>query len=401
MTASHSDIVVAAMPQEMPQQAPSDPAAGCAVAVLIPCYNESLTIGDVVRDFARALPNARVYVYDNNSTDGTADIARAAGATVRSETRQGKGHVVRRMFRDIDADLYVLVDGDGTYDASTAPLMVAQALSGPFDLVNGVRVEDPRDVSYRRGHRTGNRMLTGLVLHLFGNRTVDILSGYKAFSRRFVKSFPVLSSGFEIETELTVHALELDMPVSHVSTAYGGRVVGSASKLNTFRDGWRILRMIISLTKQERPLLFFSSLGGILAVASAALATPIVIEFLQTHTVPRFPTAILASAMMLLAFLLLACGLILDTVSRGRLEAKLLRYLSVSHPDRVEQAEAWLATHAAAMAVPQPPVAAARVKPASRVARVLAAVIVLALVAGAVFVTLSVVGIIPIAIVPR
>jgi hypothetical protein len=330
--------------------AAGDPAAGREIAVLIPCYNEALTIGTVVRDFARALPTARIYVYDNNSKDATAQVAREAGALVRFEPRQGKGHVVRRMFRDIEADLYILVDGDDTYDAGVAPMMVATALAGPFDLANGCRVEPAKAKSYRRGHRVGNQMLTGLVLRLFGNRTVDMLSGYKVLSRRFVKSFPVLSDGFEIETELTVHALELSMPITHVETTYRGRPEGSSSKLRTFRDGWRILRMTIVLFKQERPLLFFALLGAFFALASVVLATPVIIEFFQTHLVPRLPTAVLATGLMMLAFLCAACGLILDTVTRGRLEAKLLSYLTVPQADRVEHAVAWLQAQAASAA---------------------------------------------------
>jgi glycosyltransferase involved in cell wall biosynthesis len=390
------DSTVIVEPQQAAQQALADAVAGCDIAVVIPCYNECLTIGKVVQDFARALPSARIYVYDNNSTDDTARIARSVGALVRTETRQGKGHVVRRMFRDIDADLYVLVDGDGTYDASMAPLMVARALAGLFDVVNGVRVENTSDTAYRRGHRTGNQLLTWMVLRLFGNRTSDMLSGYKVLSRRFVKSFPVLSSGFEIETELTVHALDLDMPIADVKTNYGGRPEGSTSKLNTYRDGWRILRTIVDLFKQERPLFFFSLLGFVLAITSFVLAVPIVIQFFQTHTVPRFPTAILASAIMLLAFLSFTCGLILDTVSRGRLEAKLLRYLSIPRLDRVEQAEAWLREYTVEAAT-DPAVAHGQNKRKSslraRIALALGSLVALALIAGVVLATLTAVGV--------
>jgi glycosyltransferase involved in cell wall biosynthesis len=349
MLAFHSSMVSpqSTPSRQTPQRALADVLAGCDIAVLIPCYNESLTIGKVVRDFARELPGASIYAYDNNSSDGTARIAREAGAIVRSETRQGKGHVVRRMFRDIDADLYVLVDGDDTYDASAAPLMVAEALAGPFDFINGVRVENSSDNAYRPGHRTGNQVLTGIVLRLFGNRVEDMLSGYKVLSRRFVKSFPVLSSGFEIETELTVHTLALEMPVKNVPTAYGSRPRGSSSKLNTFRDGWHIISMIVDLFKQERPLLFFSLAASVFAAASIILGVPVVIEFFQTHTVPRLPTAVLSSAIMLLAFLSFMTGLILDTVSRGRLEAKLLHYLSLPHVDRAELAQVWLHKYAA------------------------------------------------------
>ncbi len=374
--------------------APADPTAGCDIAVLIPCYNEALTIGTVVRRFAEALPTARIYAYDNNSQDGTAEVARQAGALVRIETMQGKGHVVRRMFRDVDADLYLLVDGDDTYDAAAAPLMVATALAGPYDLVNGARIDDWRENSYRRGHRTGNHVLTGLVLRIFGNRTVDMLSGYKVLSRRFVQSFPALSGGFEIETELTVHALELAMPVTHVETLYRGRPAGSSSKLHTFRDGWRILRTIIELFKQERPMLFFSLIGLALATTATILAVPLVIEYLQTHLVPRLPTAVLTTGMMLLAFLSFTCGLILDTVTRGRREAKLLRYLAIAHIDRVEPATAWLRQHAAALmrasaSRPQTPIV--RRKPRRGCSLAVVALVIAAV--GAVLATLAAMGI--------
>lgn len=357
---------------QLAQAALDDVLTGCAVAVLIPCYNEAVTIGAVVSDFKRVLPKAHIYVYDNNSTDGTAQVARSAGAIVRTETRQGKGHVVRRMFRDVDADLYLLVDGDNTYDAGAAPLLITEALAGPFDLVNAVRIEDATDNTYRPGHRLGNQLLTGMVMRLFGNRTADMLSGYKALSRRFVKSFPVLSSGFEIETELTVHALELEMPIRDVPTLYGSRPTGSASKLNTFRDGWRILLMIVDLCKQERPLLFFSIVSAVLAAISVILSVPIFFEYFQTHTVPRFPTVIASSAVMLLAFLAFTCGLILDTVSRGRVEAKSLHYLNLPHIDRTYIARAWLQTFAAdQVAQPTAGMAGADMK-RKRTARVIA-----------------------------
>ncbi|MFI5272635.1 MAG: glycosyltransferase [Ktedonobacterales bacterium] len=301
----------------------------CDIAILIPCYNEETTIGRVVRDFAAALPEARIYVYDNNSTDATAQHAAAAGAFVRTETMQGKGHVVRRMFRDVDADMYVLVDGDGTYDATLAPRMLATAIAGPFDLVNAIRVSDKHDAAYRAGHRFGNRVLTGIVQLLFGHRVFDMLSGYKVLSRRFVKSFPALSKGFEIETELTVHALELALPVAHVEGRYAERPAGSASKLHTIRDGRRILLMIVDLVKQERPLLFFCTVGLALAVCSIILGVPVVLDFLATHLVLRLPTALLSTGLMLIAFISGACGLILDTVTRGRREAKTLAYLSI------------------------------------------------------------------------
>ncbi|MEM9402166.1 MAG: glycosyltransferase family 2 protein [Pseudomonadota bacterium] len=302
------------------------------VAVLVPCYNEASTIGTVIDDFRTALPNCSVYVYDNNSTDDTMAIAASHGAVVRSEPMQGKGNVVRRMFADIEADVFILVDGDDTYEAAAAPAMVEQLLAEGLDMITGRRIETSTE-AYRFGHRFGNRMLTTLVSAPFGRRVSDLLSGYRVLSRRFVKSFPVLSGGFEIETELTVHALELGMPQAEVDTQYKERPEDSVSKLNTYRDGFRILRTIVSLLKEERPLAFFTVVFGLLAGASVILAIPIVLEFINTGLVPRFPTAILCTGLMLLAFLALACGFVLDTVTRGRRELKRLSYLRVPGPD--------------------------------------------------------------------
>lgn len=296
------------------------------VAVIIPCFQEEAAIGKVVRDFRRVLPQAAIYVYDNNSRDGTAKAAHEAGAVVRHESQQGKGHVVRRMFRDIDADFYLMVDGDGTYDAAAAADMVALARSGPFDLVNCVRHEIGQE-AFRRGHRFGNELLTGAVRRIFGNRVVDMLSGYKCLSRRFVKSFPALSQGFDIETELTVHALESAMPIAHVRGLYRDRAAGSQSKLRTFRDGWRISRMIVRLVRHERPLLFFGSLAALLAMTSVAVGIPIFVTYFETGLVPRLPSAVFATGVVLLAALSLAAGIILDTVTRGRREMRFLAYL--------------------------------------------------------------------------
>jgi glycosyltransferase involved in cell wall biosynthesis len=298
------------------------------VAVLIPCCNEEITIGKVVREFRAALPRAVVYVYNNNSADRTVDVARAAGAVVRDEVLQGKGNVVRRMFGDVDADIYVLVDGDDTYDAASAPMLIRTLVEGQFDMVNAARLAEV-DEAFRHGHRLGNLVLTRMVGMIFSNRLNDMLSGYRVLSRRFVKSFPALSFGFEIETELTVHALELRMPIKEIGIPYRERPIGSTSKLKTFSDGFRILRTIGFLIKEERPLPFFTLFFVVLAGGSIALAWPIVIEFVRTGLVPRFPTAILASAMMLLGFLSLACGLILDTVTLERREMKRMWYLSV------------------------------------------------------------------------
>ncbi len=298
------------------------------VAVLIPCFNEAAAIGRVVADFRAALPAAEICVYDNNSTDATVAVARAAGARVGRETAQGKGHVVRRMFADVDADVYVMVDGDATYDAASAPRMVTLLLDRQLDMVVGCRAETQQE-AYRRGHRFGNVLLTASVRFLFGKRFTDMLSGYRVFSRRFVKSFPVLSRGFEIETELTVHALELAMPVAEVDTPYGARPAGSVSKLRTYADGWRILRLILSLYRAEEPMAFFSILSSLLALLSIALAVPIFRTYLATGLVPRFPTAILCTGLMIIAALGYTCGLILDTVTRGRKEMKKLAYLAV------------------------------------------------------------------------
>ncbi len=299
-----------------------------SVAVLIPCYNEVAAIAKVVADFRAALPRARVYVYDNNSSDGTMEAARAAGAVVRTEVLPGKGHVVRRMFADVEADLFVLVDGDDTYDAAAAPEMVRLMLDSQLDMVTAARVSDEA-AAYRRGHRLGNVVLTGLVRRIFGDRVSDVLSGYRVFSRRFVKSFPALAVGFETETEFTVHALELKMPIGELATTYRGRPVGSSSKLRTYTDGIRILRTILLLVKEERPLQFFSLIGGVLLLTGFAVGLPVVVEYFRTGLVPRLPTATLATGIVLLSFLSFVCGLVLDTVTHGRREMRRLAYLAI------------------------------------------------------------------------
>jgi glycosyltransferase involved in cell wall biosynthesis len=301
------------------------------VAVLVPCYNEEAAIGKVVVDFRAALPDAAIYVYDNNSTDRTVEVAAAAGAIVRRELHQGKGRVVRRMFTDVDADIYVLVDGDATYDAPSAPKMIEMLAAERLDMVCAVRV-DREEAAYRMGHRAGNRLLTGFVAHVFGQSFTDMLSGYRVFTRRFVKSFPVLSGGFEIETELTVHALELEMPVGEMKTPYYSRPKGSASKLNTWRDGFRILKTVLRLYRAERPMPLFTGLGISLGIIAIGLAIPIFVTYVQEGIVPRLPTAVLSTGLMVLAFLSIACGVILDTVTRGRRELKLLAYLAQRAP---------------------------------------------------------------------
>ena len=302
-------------------------------AVLVPCYNEEAAIVQVISDFRRVLPHAEIYVYDNNSKDRTVEVARDAGAIVRCEPRQGKGHVVRRMFADIEADIYVLVDGDATYDAASAPKMIQKLLDEQLDMVNGARVTEIKE-AYRAGHRFGNWMLTSMVASIFGNRFKDMLSGYRIFSRRYVKSFPALAAGFETETELTVHALELRMPTAEVETPYKDRPVGSVSKLSTYRDGFRILWMIGVLVKEERPMTFFSVCTALLGFVAMILISPILVEYVETGLVPRLPTAILSMGLMILASLSFACGLILETVTRGRWEMKRMRYLNIPATQR-------------------------------------------------------------------
>jgi glycosyltransferase involved in cell wall biosynthesis len=305
--------------------------AAPSIAVLLPCYNEEVAIGRTVESFRRALPTARVYVYDNNSTDKTSDVAERAGAIVRHEHAQGKGAVVRRMFADIEADVYVLCDGDDTYDAGVAPQLVERLFADRLDMITGVRKET--DVAaYRPGHRFGNRLLTGLVRWVFSAHVADMLSGYRVLSRRFVKSFPTQTMGFGLETEMTVHGLQLLMPTDEVVTDYKERLPDSVSKLRTYRDGWRILMLIVTLAKEERPLWFFGMIGVVLALLAVGLSIPLIVEYVHTGLVPRFPTAILVTGLMLVAWLSFVCGLILDTVTRGRWELKRLHYLTLPPP---------------------------------------------------------------------
>ncbi|MBX9794195.1 MAG: glycosyltransferase [Burkholderiaceae bacterium] len=330
MTAQDISAVTAAKSSNTVQRAPNDADQrfNPAVAVLLPCFNEGKSIASVVADFQRALPSAHVFVYDNRSTDDTATEAARAGAIVRNEPWPGKGNVVRRMFGDIEADIYVMADGDGTYDASAASRMVDQLLLEHLDMVVGTRMNVYAE-AHRKGHGFGNRLFNGLYGGLFGPLFTDIFSGYRVFSRRFVKSFPAISSGFEIETEMSVHASQLRMPTAEISTRYGTREEGSASKLRTFRDGWRILMTFLLLFKEIRPARFFGSIAAILGAVSLLLGAPLLLTFLQTGLVPRFPTAILATGLMLLAALSLGIGLVLDSVARGRLEHKRLIYLGM------------------------------------------------------------------------
>ena len=301
------------------------------IAVLLPCYNEEAAIVRTIEGFRAALPGAAIYVYDNNSKDRTVELARDAGATVGTERMQGKGNVVRRMFADVDADVYIMADGDLTYDPTAAPAMVKLLLADKLDMVVGTREHQKKD-AYRGGHVLGNRLFTSLLASLFGRSFSDIFSGYRVFSRRFVKSFPVLSEGFEIETEISVHALELRMPVGEVETVYGARPEGSESKLSTFRDGWRILKTIGTLYRIERPVLFYGSIGALFLLGSIILAVPLVLTYLDTGLVPRLPTAILVTGMTIIAVLCVFAGLILDTVTRGRREMRRLAYLSQPAP---------------------------------------------------------------------
>jgi len=299
--------------------------------VLLPCYNEEAAIAATVAGFRAALPGATVYVYDNNSRDRTIEVAAKAGAVVRTERQQGKGNVVRRMFADVDSDIYLMADGDLTYDPKAAPAMVDLLLAEQLDMIVGTRKHEEKG-AYRGGHVLGNRLFTGILSGLFGRSFTDIFSGYRVFSRRFVKSFPVLSAGFEIETEISVHALELRMPVGEVETAYAARPEGSESKLSTYRDGWRILKTILVLYRVERPTLFYGMIGAFLLALAFVLAIPLVITYLNTGLVPRFPTAILVTGMTVIAVLCFFTGLILDTVTRGRREVRRLAYLSFPAP---------------------------------------------------------------------
>jgi glycosyltransferase involved in cell wall biosynthesis len=298
------------------------------IAVIIPCFNEAHSIAEVVRGFKSALPSAKIYVFDNNSADETIAIASAAGALIRREMLQGKGNVVRRMFADVDADAYVMADGDSTYDPAYATCMVDRLFEEHLDMVVGTRVA-AQDAAYPTGHRFGNRLFTVAVANLFGARFTDMLSGYRVFSRRFVKSFPAMSSGFEIETELTIHALELQLPVAEVVTPYKIRPPGSSSKLRTYSDGLKIVRLIVVLYKNERPFQFFSAIGACFLTVALALGIPLVVTFIKTGLVPRQPTAILATGLVLLSALSFIAGLILDTVTRGRREMRRLAYLAV------------------------------------------------------------------------
>jgi glycosyltransferase involved in cell wall biosynthesis len=304
------------------------------IAVLLPCFNEEAAIAATVAGFRAALPGAVIYVYDNNSSDRTREIAAGAGAVVRTERQQGKGHVVRRMFADIDADVYLMADGDLTYDPKAAPAMVDQLIAEQLDMVVGTRRHDARD-AYRGGHVLGNKLFTGLLSGLFGRSFSDIFSGYRVFSRRFVKSFPVLSSGFEIETEISVHALELRMPVGEAETTYGARPEGSHSKLSTYSDGWRILKTIVTLYRIERPVLFYGGIGTLLLALAIVLSIPLVVTYVHTGLVPRVPTAILVTGITIVAVLCVFAGLILDTVTRGRREVRRLAYLALTAPGQV------------------------------------------------------------------
>lgn len=302
---------------------------GNRLAVILPCYNEVLVIASVIGAFRAALPQAEIYVFDNASTDGTADVARTSGATVRTVQQRGKGNVVRRMFADVEADIYIMADGDGTYDAQRSPSLVDRLLDHSLDMVVGTRHSSDSPAAYRPGHAWGNRLLTGMVARVFGGGFTDMLSGYRVMSRRFVKSFPALSKGFEIETELTIHALELRAPYGEMPTDYGSRVEGSESKLGTIRDGFAILESIVRLYVRERPRQLYSTVAAAGIVVSLLLTLPVVHEFIETGLVPRLPTAVLGGLIMIGAVVVGATAVVLDSVVTGRAEAKRLRYLDI------------------------------------------------------------------------
>lgn len=299
------------------------------IAVIVPCYNEQAAIGQVIRDFTTALPQAQIYVFDNNSQDNTTEVARAAGAQVYHVREKGKGNVVRRMFADVQADIYIMVDGDATYHAPSAPAMVEKLLDEDLDMLVGCRVDEGAKANYRKGHRLGNRMLTGSVMQIFGGQFSDMLSGYRVFSRRFAKSFPSLSSGFEIETELTVHALENAMPYGEMDTPYGARPQGSDSKLCTYKDGIRIARTIVRLYMFERPLACLSILAAVLALGALGLTIPLFLTWLETGLVPRLPTAVAATGLSIFAMQLFVAGIILDSIGKSRREMRRFAYLSI------------------------------------------------------------------------
>jgi glycosyltransferase involved in cell wall biosynthesis len=298
------------------------------IAVLIPCFNEELSIKQVILDFQKFLPQAKIYIYDNNSTDKTVHIAKAMGVIVRLEKKQGKGHVVYRMFGDIEADYYIMVDGDGTYDISKAPQMINILITECCDIVNGKRMESALE-NYRKGHRFGNWMLTGIVAAIFSAQFTDMLSGYKAFSKKFVKSFPSLSRGFEIETQITIHALEMNLPVREIETKYINRIEGSESKLNTYKDGIKILYAIGLLFIREKPFIFFGTIGLVLAAIMLILFIPIYNLYLLTGLVPKFPTLILISGLGVSSLICLVTGLITESLTTARKEVKRLSYLSI------------------------------------------------------------------------
>lgn len=298
-----------------------------SLAVLLPCYNEGLSIASVVIGFRKALPGARIYVYDNNSTDNTAQEAALAGATVITCRRQGKGNVVRQMFADIEADIYIMADGDGTYDTAAAPRMIDALIADRADMVVGTRRNITEDAG-RKGHAFGNQLFNRVYQTLFGRDFTDIFSGYRVFTRRFAKSFPANSAGFEVETEMSVHASSLRLPVTEIELDYGRRVQGSSSKLSTFRDGLRILCMMAMLMKETKPFAFFGCIAAGLFAACTILMVPITLEFFATGLVNRVPTVMLAMTLMVGAMLSLSCGIILDSVSRARIEQKRIFYLS-------------------------------------------------------------------------
>ena len=309
---------------------------GNHVAVILPCFNEVAVIASVIADFRAALPEAGIYVFDNASTDGTAEVAAEAGAVVRHVPQRGKGKVVRRQFADVDADVYVMADGDGTYDAGQSRALVDMLLDSGLDMVVGTRQAVGDGSEYRPGHVLGNKVLTGTVANIFGRGFSDMLSGYRVLSRRFVKSLPALSKGFEIETELTIHALELRAPYGEMPTAYGSRVEGSTSKLSTIRDGLAIVETIVRLFARERPRQLYMALGSAVALFSMLIAIPVIVDYFETGLVPRFPTAILAGLGIVAGLILGATAVILDSVVTGRREVKRLRYLEIPAPRAAE-----------------------------------------------------------------
>jgi hypothetical protein len=329
------------------------------IVAIVPCHNEESAIEQVVTDLKVAIPHMAVFVYDNASTDNTAGVAEAAGAAVRFEPLRGKGNVIRRAMADLDADVFLMIDGDDTYDASAAPEMIRLLLDGPYDQVTGVRTASQRG-AYRAGHLLGNRMFNKVVSVIFGRPVTDMLSGYRVFSRRFVKSFPAVSRAFEIETELTVHAINTRVPQAEVAVRFKDRAEGSASKLRTYQDGFKILRMISRLLHHERPLALYSTIAGLIVATAVGISIPVIGEYIETGLVGRFPTAILSASLVVVAFIVLVVGILLDGLRKVRQETTRIAYMATAPPPYLRRsAQGTVAAQTTAFTTTEPAAASA------------------------------------------